>query len=84
VTPMVWAIDFHFDSTVDGKAIKIASMIDEHTRGYWQLSNKCRRNLLLDSRCAIWGRSVTVTNERPSGLTQAQPVALKVSSSAKT
>ena len=29
---VVWAIDFQFDSTVDGKAIKIASMIDEHTR----------------------------------------------------
>ena len=29
---MVWAIDFQFDSTVDGKAIKIASMVDEHTR----------------------------------------------------
>ena len=29
---VVWAIDFQFGSTVDGKAIKIASMIDEHTR----------------------------------------------------
>ncbi len=29
---VVWAIDFQFDSTVDSKAIKIASMIDEHTR----------------------------------------------------
>ena len=29
---IVWAIDFQFDSTIDGKAIKIASMIDEHTR----------------------------------------------------
>lgn len=29
---VVWAMDFQFDSTVDGKAIKIASMIDEHTR----------------------------------------------------
>ncbi len=29
---MVWAIDFQFDSTVDGKAVKIASMIDEQTR----------------------------------------------------
>ena len=29
---VVWAIDFQFDSTADGKAIKIASMIDEHTR----------------------------------------------------
>jgi hypothetical protein len=34
---------FQFDSTVDGKAIKIASMIDEHTReslldrSYWWL-----------------------------------------------
>jgi putative transposase len=29
---VVWAIDFQFDSTTDGHAIKIASMIDEHTR----------------------------------------------------
>jgi transposase InsO family protein len=29
---VVWAIDFQFDSTVDGKAVKIALMIDEHTR----------------------------------------------------
>ena len=29
---VVWAIDFQFDSTVDAKAIKIASVIDEHTR----------------------------------------------------
>jgi hypothetical protein len=26
------AIDFQFDCTMDGKAIKLASMIDEHTR----------------------------------------------------
>ncbi len=29
---VVCAIDFQFDSTIDGKAIKIASMIDEYTR----------------------------------------------------
>ena len=29
---MVWVIDFQFDSTIDGKAVKIASMLDEHTR----------------------------------------------------
>ena len=29
---VVWAIDFQFDSTIGGKAIKIASMVDEHTR----------------------------------------------------
>src|SRR6476620_10948372 len=29
---VVWALDFQFDSTIDGKAIRIASMVDEHTR----------------------------------------------------
>ncbi|WP_420063345.1 integrase core domain-containing protein [Mycobacteroides chelonae] len=29
---VVWALGFQFDSTVDGKAIKIASMVDEHAR----------------------------------------------------
>lgn len=29
---VVWAMDFQFDSTTDGRAVKIASMIDEHTR----------------------------------------------------
>lgn len=29
---VLWALDFQFDSTVDGKSVKIASMIDEHTR----------------------------------------------------
>jgi len=29
---VLWAIAFQFDSTTDGKAITIASMIDEHTR----------------------------------------------------
>ncbi len=28
---VVWAWDFQFNSTVDGRAVKIASMIDEHT-----------------------------------------------------
>jgi len=29
---VVWALDFQFDSTIDGKAIKIASMIGAHPR----------------------------------------------------
>jgi hypothetical protein len=28
----VWAVDFQFDSTTDGRHIKIVSIIDEHTR----------------------------------------------------
>ena len=29
---VVWALDFQFDSTLEGRAVTIASMIDEHTR----------------------------------------------------
>ena len=29
---MVWAIDFQFDSTTDGRPVKILSVVDEHTR----------------------------------------------------
>lgn len=29
---VVWALDFQFDSTMDGQAVKIASTVDEHTR----------------------------------------------------
>ncbi len=28
---LLWAIDFQFESTINGKAIKIASMLDQHT-----------------------------------------------------
>ena len=28
----VWAVDFQFDSTTDGRPVKIVSIIDEHTR----------------------------------------------------
>jgi len=28
----VWAVDFQFDATTDGRPVKIVSMIDEHTR----------------------------------------------------
>ncbi|OZE92409.1 hypothetical protein CH298_02395 [Rhodococcoides fascians] len=60
-TPKVlWAMDFQFDSTVDGKAIKIASMIDEHTRQ--SLLNIVERSITaqrltdeLDKMFALWG-----------------------------
>jgi putative transposase len=31
VPKVLWALDFQFDSTIDGEAINIASMVDEHT-----------------------------------------------------
>lgn len=41
---LVWAVDFQFDATTDGRPIKLVSVIDEHTR-------ECLTNLV--------GRSVT-------------------------
>ena len=29
---MVWAVDLQYDSTTDGRPIKILSVVDEHTR----------------------------------------------------
>ena len=43
---VVWALDFQFDSTIDGKAVKIASMIDEHTRE--SLLNIVERSITAD------------------------------------
>ena len=28
----VWAVDFQFDTTTDGRPVKIVSIVDEHTR----------------------------------------------------
>ena len=57
---VVWALDFQFDSTVDGKAIKIASMIDEHTR--LSVLNIVERSITarrltekLEKAFALWG-----------------------------
>ncbi|WP_375295646.1 IS3 family transposase [Gordonia sp. GONU] len=57
---VVWALDFQFDSTVDGKKIKIASMVDEHTR--MSLLNIVDRSIPaqrlieeLEKTFAIWG-----------------------------
>src|SRR4051812_5941190 len=29
---LVWAVDFQFDATTDGRPVKIVSIVDEHTR----------------------------------------------------
>ena len=29
---MVWAVDFQFDATTDGRPVKLVSIVDEHTR----------------------------------------------------
>ncbi|WP_155827027.1 IS3 family transposase [Jongsikchunia kroppenstedtii] len=57
---MVWALDFQFDSTNDGRKVKIASMVDEHTRQ--SLLNIVDRSIParrltdeLDKVFALWG-----------------------------
>ena len=57
---VVWALDFQFDSTVDGKKVKIASMVDEHTR--MSVLNIVDRSIPaerlieeLEKTFAIWG-----------------------------
>lgn len=57
---VVWALDFQFDSTVDGKTVKIASMVDEHTR--MSLLNIVDRSITagrliegLEKAFAMWG-----------------------------
>ncbi len=57
---VVWALDFQFDSTIDGKAIKIASMIDEHTRiSVLNIVDRSitaeRLTVELDKTFAVWG-----------------------------
>ncbi|MDV7243636.1 MULTISPECIES: transposase [Rhodococcus] len=56
---VVCAVDFQFDSTIDGKPIKIASRIDEHTRQ--SLLNIVERSITaqrltdeLDKAFAMW------------------------------
>jgi putative transposase len=31
----VWAVDFQFDVTTDGRPIKIVSIVDEHAASAW-------------------------------------------------
>ena len=56
----VWAVDFQFDSTTDGRPVKIASIIDEHTR-------ECR--WLGRPRSPATSSSTSWTASPPSGAT---------------
>jgi hypothetical protein len=69
---VVWAINLQFDSSLDGKAVKVASMIDEHTlvcstwwsgrsplTGFSGSSRRCSPPQVAHRRCCGWttGRS---------------------------
>jgi putative transposase len=63
---VVWAIDFQFDSTTDGKAIKIASMIDEHTRE--SLMNIVERSITAERLVSELETAFTVAGGPPKVL----------------
>jgi len=49
----VWAVDFQFDATADGRPIKIASIIDEHTR-------ECQGGLVTATSACTSSHRITV------------------------
>ena len=48
----VWAVDFQFDSTTDGRPIKIVSIVDEHTREC--LGGMVERSITVSTSSAKW------------------------------
>ncbi len=63
---VVWALDFQFDSTVDGRAVKIASMIDEHTRE--SLLHIVERSITADRLVTELAKVFTTSGGPPSVL----------------
>ncbi|MCD2158304.1 integrase core domain-containing protein [Rhodococcus cerastii] len=62
---VVWAIDFQFDSTTDGRKFKIASMVDEHTRQ--SVLNMVERSIPAeDLVAALEGRSRSGPSPNPA------------------
>ncbi len=51
---VLWALDFQFEATVDGRAVKIAPMIDEHTRE--SLLHLVERSITAENLLPSWRR----------------------------
>jgi putative transposase len=60
---VVWALDFQFDSTIDGTAVKIASMVDEHTRE--SLLHLAERSITADRLVAEWKAAGPQPDDQP-------------------
>ncbi|MGW4371968.1 DDE-type integrase/transposase/recombinase [Nocardia takedensis] len=60
---VVGALEFQFDTTVDGRAVKIASMIDEHTRE--SLLHIVERSITADRLVAELRKAFTVAGGPP-------------------
>jgi putative transposase len=62
----VWAVDFQFDATTDGRPIKIASIVDEHTREC--LGGLVERNITGDDLIDELDRLAAARGRRHSSL----------------
>ncbi len=59
----VWAIDFQFDQTADGRILKLLHVVDEFTRE--ALAIECRRRIDADATVATLERFVAQPGVRP-------------------
>jgi putative transposase len=59
----VWALDYQFDQTADGKILKLLHIVDEFTRE--ALVIECRRRIDADATVAVLDRLVTVRGRAP-------------------
>jgi putative transposase len=59
----VWALDFQFDQTADGKILKLLHVVDEFTRE--ALAIKCRRRIDADATVAVLEGLVATRGRAP-------------------
>ena len=59
----VWALDFQFDQTADGRLLKLLHVVDEHTRE--ALAIECHRRIDADATVALLDRLVAARGRTP-------------------
>jgi putative transposase len=59
----VWALDFQFDQTQDGRLLKLLHVVDEHTRE--ALAVRCERRIDADTTVAVLDRLVAARGTAP-------------------
>ncbi len=59
----VWALDFQFDQTRDGRVLKLLHVVDEYTRE--ALAIECRRRIDADATVAVLDRLVAARGRVP-------------------
>jgi len=59
----VWALDYQFDQTADGRILKLLHVVDEHTRE--ALAVRCERRIDSDATVAVLERLVAARGGAP-------------------